>query len=200
MQVSGQLLHTVDLAVALDLHSHRGAGSVAAQQVHGTDGGRELPAHQGEAILDGLGVAGEELLKLRFHSVLLQTGIGAHLVGALVEDLLDPDRELIAATGSRNPPHARLLVDDQPVGRVHPIERLVGAAVGVDGHAAVGLDHDQTHRRRQMGLEPAVVVDGAAGDHEPHRRQVSALARYGRVPRAVAGRRPPPERTAATLK
>ena len=36
---------------------------------------------------------------------------------------------------------------------VHPVQRLVGPAVGVDRHAAVGLDHDQPQRRRQVGRQ-----------------------------------------------
>ena len=176
MQVPGELLHAVDLSVALDLHRHRFARRVAAQQVHGSDGRRELSPHEGETVLDGLGVVGEEFLHLRLHTVLLQAGVGAHLVGAVVEDLLDPDDERVAATWSGHPPYAGLLVDYQPVGGIHPVERLVGTTVGVDGHAAVGLDHDETDGGGQVGLQPTVVVDTAAGDHEPHRRQARGRA------------------------
>ena len=70
----------------------------------------------------------------------------------------------------RDAPRA-VLVDDDAVRGVHPVERLVRTAVGVDGDAAVGLDHDQPHRLGQVGREPAVVVDGAAGDHETHGRR-----------------------------
>jgi len=174
-----ELLDAVDLAVALHLHRHRVAGGVAAQQVHRSDGGRELAAHQSEAVLDGVRVLCEERLHLRLDTVLLQTGVGAHLVGAVVEDLLDPDDQRVAAAGRGDPPDPGVGVDHQPVGSIHPVERLVGAAVGVDRDAAVGLDHDEAHRLGQVRGEPPLVVDGAAGDHEPHRGQVSVLAPVG---------------------
>ena len=39
----------------------------------------------------------------------------------------------------------------QVIWRVHPVERLVGATVGVDGDTAVGLHHDQTVGLGQVG-------------------------------------------------
>ena len=66
---------------------------------------------------------------------------------------------------------------DQPVGRVHPVQRLVGAAVGVDGHAAVGLDHDQPGGHREVGGESTLVVDRAAGDDEAHGGDGTAASR-----------------------
>ena len=71
---------------------------------------------------------------------------------------------------------------------VHPVQRLVGADVGVDGHAAVGLDHDQPDRRRQRGRQAAVVGGRAAGDEDAHRAAtvvhdtVATIARHHRGP------------------
>ena len=82
----------------------------------------------------------------------------------------------------------------QRVGGVHPVEGLVGTAVGVDGHASVGLHHHEANRFRQVGGESALVVDGAASDDEPHRREVTRR----RAPRGLPGSRrpatPPPPR------
>ena len=52
--------------------------------------------------------------------------------------------------------------------RGHPVERLVGPAVGVDEHRAVGLDHEQAARQRQVGAQSAVVVDAARRNHHSH--------------------------------
>ena len=53
---------------------------------------------------------------------------------------------------------------DQRARRRHPVERLVRAAVGVHEHRPVGLDDQQPGGHRQVGGEPAGVVDLAAGD------------------------------------
>ena len=62
LEVAGQLLDAVDLAAALDLHRDREPVGVAAHQVDRTDGGGELPAHQHQAVGQGRGVLGEQLL------------------------------------------------------------------------------------------------------------------------------------------
>ena len=59
----------------------------------------------------------------------------------------------------------------EPARRAHPVQRLVGAVVGVDGHRPVGLDQQEAGRHRQVGGEPSDVVDGAAGDDETHGRR-----------------------------
>ena len=53
-------------------------------------------------------------------------------------------------------------------GGVHPVQGLVGATIGVDRHASVGLHHDQPVGLREVGIEPTGVVDRAAGDDETH--------------------------------
>jgi len=54
--------------------------------------------------------------------------------------------------------------------RGHPVQRLVGTAVGVDQDRAVGLDHQDPGRHREVRRQPAGVVDLAAGDDESHER------------------------------
>jgi hypothetical protein len=49
-----------------------------------------------------------------------------------------------------------------------PVEGLIGPAIGVNGHAAIGFDHDQSGGERKVGREPAFVVDTAVGDDESH--------------------------------
>jgi hypothetical protein len=68
------------------------------------------------------------------------------------------------------------------------VQRLVSAGVRVDEHRAVGLEHDQPHRLREHGGQPARVTDLATGDDEAHRgkttmaggrrRGVSLLRRF----------------------
>jgi len=38
----------------------------------------------------------------------------------------------------------------------------------VNGHAAIGLHHDQPDRLRKVSGQPTFVVDNATGDYEPH--------------------------------
>src|SRR5690606_27794728 len=67
-----------------------------------------------------------------------------------------------------DPPDVAAFVDGESVRRVHPVEWFVRSAVRVDGHATVGLHHDQAGGLGKVGREPADVVDVAAGDHETH--------------------------------
>ena len=84
---------------------------------------------------------------------------------AVGEHVVEGDGQLFS-TGITDRPFPVAL--NEGVRRVHPVEWLVGPAVSMDGHAAVGLDHDEPHRLGKVGAQPALVVDGAAGDHEPH--------------------------------
>ena len=54
--------------------------------------------------------------------------------------------------------------------RRHPVQRLVGAAVGVHQHRAVGLDHQHPGGHREVGGQPSRVVDLAARHDESHGR------------------------------
>ncbi|GAB3876943.1 hypothetical protein GCM10028802_16000 [Terrabacter terrigena] len=42
---------------------------------------------------------------------------------------------------------------------------------------AVGLDEEQPRREREMGREPTVVVDAAAGNDETHRTTLEEVTR-----------------------
>jgi hypothetical protein len=81
------------------------------------------------------------------------------------DDLLQSDDQALALRIGYLPAVLRL---EEGVGGVHPVEWFVGATVGVDRHASVGLDHDQTHRFGEMGGEAAFVVNGATSDDESH--------------------------------
>ena len=73
--------------------------------------------------------------------------------------------------------------------RAHPVQRLVRPVVGVDGHRAVGLDQDQPGGHRQVGGQPAGVVDLTAGNHQTHRANLPACSR-GRRRRPPSDSRP----------
>ena len=80
----------------------------------------------------------------------------------------------------------------QGAGRRHPVQRLVGAAVGVHQHRPVGLDHQHPGRHRQVGGEPSGVVDLAARDHDqPHGRRTYPV-RQTRPHAGPGGRRSAP--------
>ena len=65
---------------------------------------------------------------------------------------------------------------DERARRAHPVQRLVGAVVGVHRDRAVRLDQDEPGGHRQVGGEPTGVVDLAAGDHQTHRDNLPAPA------------------------
>ncbi len=143
---------------------------------------------------EGVDVLGEELLQVRLDAVLDEAGVDAELVGRVVEHLVDVDGQAVLALGVLDAPDG----DDalgglalvglglgHRAGRRHPVERLVGAAVAVDEHRAVGLDDEQPGREREVGGEPPVVVDAAPGYDETHRSTLEEVAwgasRPGRV-------------------
>ena len=117
---------------------------------------------------------GQQLLEVLLDAVLLQPGVDAELVRGVAEDLLDQDLErVVGLAGDR--PEGDTLVGralTKGAGRRHPVQRLVGAAVGVHEHRAVGLDHQHAGRHREVGGQSSGVVHLAARDHDPHGRGI----------------------------
>ena len=172
LEIPRQLLDTVDLAAALDLHRHRATLLVAGQDVHRADRGHVLPAHQGVAVAEQLDMFGQQFLQVRFDAVLHQAGVDAEFVAGVVLDRLQGDAQLLACLVLHHPHRMRAVLGlglDEPARRAHPVQWLVGAVVGVHADRAVSLDEQQPARGGQMGSQPADVVDGALGYHEAHR-------------------------------
>ena len=174
LEVAGQLLDTVDLAAPLDLDGHTGAGRVAAHQVDGPDRRGELPAYEGQPLRERGGMLGQQLLEVLLDPVLLQPGVDAELVRGVAEDLLDQDLEGVVGLAGDRPEGDTLIARAlaKGAGRRHPVQRLVGAAVGVHEHRAVGLDHQHAGRHREVGGQSSGVVHLAARDHDPHGRGI----------------------------
>ena len=78
----------------------------------------------------------------------------------------------------------------QGAGRRHPVQRLVGAAVGVHQHRPVGLDHQHPGGHRQVGGEPAGVVHLAPCDDESHGGESTVTRGDGPAPERPRGARP----------
>ena len=102
-EIAGELLHAVDLAAPLDLHRHRAALLVAAQQVDRADRGHVLPAHQRVSLTQQLDVLGQQRLQVGFDAVLDQARVDAQLVAGVVLDLLDGDAQLLAGLVLHHP-------------------------------------------------------------------------------------------------
>jgi len=169
LHVAGQLLDPIDLAPSLDLDGHGRAGGVAAEDVDRADRRRVLPAHQPPPWAEGLDLVGEQGLQVCLDTVLHQTRVDTQGVARVVQHLLDGDHQPLARL-VRHRPGARVLAGPlaQGAGRAHPVQRLVRAVVGVDGDGAVRLHQDQPGRTRQVGGEPADVVDRARRDDQAH--------------------------------
>ena len=147
---------------------------VAAHQVDRADGGRELAPYQAQAVGQGGGVLGEQLLEVLLDAVLLQAGVHAEVVAGVVQHLLDQDPQAVTGLGGHGPLDLAVLGGALADGarRAHPVQRLVGAAVGVHQHRAVGLEHQHPGGHRQVGAQPSGVVDLAAGHDESHERRI----------------------------
>ena len=183
LEVAGELFDTVDLPPALHLDGHIAAAGVAEQQVDRPDRGRMLPAHQRPPVTEGRGVLGEQRLEVGLHSVLLQAGVDPEVVLAVVQHLADRDLQGVTVPAAHLPDLGDQGVDVGGGGReivgggggdrdrawrVHPVERLVGAIVGMDRHRPVGLDENQPDGHREVGRQLPGVIDLAAGNHQTH--------------------------------
>ncbi len=140
----------------------RGAGLVAAHQVDRADRGGVLAADQGQAGGERRRVVGEQLLEVLLDAVLLQAGVDAEVVAGVAEDLGEQDPQGVVGLGVGDRPLDLAVLGGalaQRARRRHPVQRLVGAAVGVHQHRAVGLDHQHPGGQREVGGQPPGVVD-----------------------------------------
>src|SRR5690606_12972588 len=80
LQVSGQLLHPVDVTAPLDLHGDGRATGVPDHQVDRSDGRRVLAPHERAALADQVDLLGQQPLQVGLHAVLLQTRIHTEVV------------------------------------------------------------------------------------------------------------------------
>jgi hypothetical protein len=81
------------------------------------------------------------------------------------EDFMKSDCHCFAL-GVANNPMIFIVFDD--IGRVHPVQRFVGASIGVDGNASVGLHHDESQSFRQTGLQATGIFHGATRYKKSH--------------------------------
>ena len=172
LEVAGQLLDAVDLAAPLDLHRDA-TGPSASRHIRSTG-----PIAVGNSRRTSVRpsarrrrVLGEQLLEVLLDAVLLQARVDAEVVGAVVQHLLEQDPQrvvVLAGDQSTRATPSSLMPSRDLARRRHPVQRLVGAAVGVHQHRPVVLDHDQPGRHRQVGGQPARVVDLAARNDESH--------------------------------
>ncbi|KAB5588085.1 Acetylglutamate semialdehyde dehydrogenase [Ceratobasidium theobromae] len=183
--VPGQLLDAVDAADALDLDGDAAAGRVLDHEVDGADGRGVLAAHEAVALAEDLGLLRQELLEVSLHAVLGEARVDAEVRRLVGEDLEETDDEEVVALAGPDLPlrgdaglEVLLVRLDLLHGgrRAHPVERLVGAAVGVDEHGAVRLDHDEAGGPGQVGVQAPGVVHGAGSDDDAHRGSLPGVA------------------------
>src|SRR6266498_2132222 len=121
LEVAGQLLHSVNLATALDLDGDAPAVRVAVEQVNRPNGGGVLAPDKPPALAQRFGRGGEQFLQMCLHTVLDQPRIHPELVRGVVQDLLDTDPQFL--TGLDDSPSTGVLFE--PAWRGHPVQRLV---------------------------------------------------------------------------
>ena len=128
-------------------------------------------------VAERLDLLGEQPLQVCLDAVLDEARVLAQLMGGVVELFMDVDDQPVVRLGGLNGPlfnDAQLDVgvvrggDAERGGRAHPVQGLVGAAVGVHQHRAVGLHQEEPGGEGQMGFEPANVINGATGYDETH--------------------------------
>ena len=111
---------------------------------------------------------------MRLDAIFLQTRIFAEFVCCRMQHFEQVDDQLLALGVGHNP--VVTIVGDG-VGSVHPVERLIRAAVGMNGNATIGFHHDEANRFGEMSREAPVVINGAASDNKTHE-----IARLGQRP------------------
>jgi hypothetical protein len=70
------------------------------------------------------------------------------------------------ALGVTNDPMVFIVFDD--VRGVHPVERLIGTTVGMDGNASVSLHHDESQSFRQARLQATGIFHCATRYKKSH--------------------------------
>ena len=93
LEVAGELLHTVDLPAAFDLHRDV-ARTCPGEDVDRADGGRVFAAYQGMPISEEPDLFGEEFLQVSLDAVLDQPGVVAEFETVVSVDLEEPDPQL----------------------------------------------------------------------------------------------------------
>ena len=168
LQVARELLDGVDRPHALDLDRDPAVLGVAAHEVHRPDVRRPLAANEPEPLAAEVrarrparpaGRPRRRPCSSRSASKSIAWVTSETTSCSVISSASSP---LTLRTVIVSP-----LLDDRRR-RGHPVQRLVAAGVGVDEHGAVGLEHDQPQRLRQVGGQTAGVVDGAAGDDQAH--------------------------------
>jgi hypothetical protein len=140
LEVAGELLDAVDLADPLDLDRDRPPSPSRHSRSTGPRSVRNSRCTQLQSVLEVRRVGGQQLLQLLLDPVEGEPTLGVELVATssrTSSSSIVSVSPLGLVTTHRSP------VLDQGVGRVHPVQRLVGPDVGVDRDAAVGLDHHQ---------------------------------------------------------
>ena len=100
---------------------------------------------------------------MQLNTVLLQPRVVAQRVSHIRDDLGDGDDQLLPLAIGHLP---SILEGVDGVRRHHPVERLGGIAIGVDGKRPIRLHHDQPNRLGEVGGDTPRVVDRAACDDQ----------------------------------
>ena len=152
------------------------AVGIAHHEVHRAHGRRELAAHQLPALAEDLGhLLGEKLLQVRLDAVLDEAGVNTQVLGDIRDDIVDTDDQLVVSLVGLNRPDlldALLVLAGLPhgnrAGRRHPVERLVGAALGMDEDRAITFEHDDALGGVQVGAQTTGIINGAGSNNNTH--------------------------------
>ena len=176
LEVAGQLLDAVDVAAALDLdrdaarRRRRGTSGRPGRSRSGTRGG---PGVSPSARVAGCS-ASSSWRCFSTPSFCRPGSTPRSWAGVVQRPRSSRIRRVSSVLGRHRPLDLAVLGGAlaQRARRRHPVQRLVGAAVGVHEHRPVGLDHQHPGRHREVGGQPPGVVDLAAGYDESHGRAI----------------------------
>ena len=149
---------------------------VAHHEVHRAHGRGELTAHQLPALAEDLGyLLRKKLLQVRLDTILDEAGVHAQVLGDIRYHVVDANDQLVVSLVGLNRPDlldALLVLTGLPhghrAGRRHPVERLVGTALGMDEDRTVTFQHDDALGGIQVGAQTTGIINGAGSNNNTH--------------------------------
>ena len=181
LPIAGELLDAVDFPTALNFDGDGSPVDVRGENVDGPNSRWVFPPDQCQTVADATQVISDEALELRFDAFFNQPWVLAEFVVHVFVDFVDAEHEEVRSFLMGDvPDHAHPRLDLSLIGlelserarRRHPIEGLVGPAIGVNEDAPVLLRNEQSLGEGEVSIQASRIVDTARRNQDPHSREV----------------------------